>query len=128
MAEPNVHLYVDASTKPVRRPYPKRRYKSMLAYAIDLLLRVDHVDEHGREIGFDYEQIRRQILRKFPVVTHNGPHKGKPSKMPLGRGHGSHGSNGGSLWDIARILNREGVRLPARLYKPYRVWQLEKRK
>lgn len=103
MAEPNVHLHADEQSRPARRPWPRLRKDTILAFTIGLLLRVDKVDADGREIGFDYESIRRSVLKAFPVVTHSGPHKGKPVRMTFHY-----------LQRITSGLNSAGVRLPAR--------------
>ncbi len=80
-----------------------RRYFTIREYAEALIRLVRFIDGDGRPIGFDYEYIRNAVLRKFPVVPCNGPHKGRPTKMPYKE-----------LQEFACELNRQGVRLPFR--------------
>lgn len=80
-----------------------KKYKTIKAYAEKLILLVREYDSDGREIGYDYEVIRNAILRKFPTVPRNGPHKGKKTRMPYKE-----------LQEFACELNRQGVRLPFR--------------
>lgn len=80
-----------------------KKHLTIREYAEALICLVHHHDPDHREIGFDYGWIRDAILRKFPVVTRNGPHKGKPTKMPFKE-----------LQEFACDLNRRGVRLPFR--------------
>lgn len=80
-----------------------KNYFTIREYAEALIQLVHRHDDDKRDIGFDYEYIRDAILRKFPVVPRNGPHKGKPTKMPYKE-----------LQEFACELNRQGVRLPFR--------------
>lgn len=80
-----------------------RKYLTIREYAETLIQLVHFNDGDGRDIGFDYEYIRDAVLRKFPVVRCNGPHKGKTTKMPYKE-----------LQEFACELNRQGVRLPFR--------------
>lgn len=101
-------LTIGPNMGPKRRPWTRtRRYRNIREYAVELILRVDHVepqpDGRERDVGLDYEQIRRFVLRKFPVVTYSGPHKGKRTKMTYKELH-----------EIACVLNREHIRLPVR--------------
>jgi hypothetical protein len=80
-----------------------RGYATIRKYAEALIVLVRERDADGRDIGFDYKAIRDDILRKFPTVTRNGPHKGRPTKMTYKE-----------LQEFACELNREGVRLPFR--------------
>lgn len=64
---------------------------------------VHYKDGDGREIGFDYEYIRLAILRRFPKVKTNGPHKGRQTKMPYKE-----------LQKVTSELNRKGIPLPFR--------------
>ena len=91
---------------PIIKPaggWAQKSYTSIREYAVELILRVHHVNEEGRLIGFDYEHIRKLILRMFPCVRYAGPHKGKPTQMTFKELH-----------EIACSLNRDGVRLPVR--------------
>lgn len=80
-----------------------KRYFTIREYAEALITLVRCHDEDGRDMGFDYEYIRNAILRKFPTVPRNGPHKGKTTKMPYKE-----------LQEFACELNRRGIRLPFR--------------
>jgi hypothetical protein len=86
-----------------RRRALMRQYNTIREFATVLIQLVRHQDEDGRDIGFDYGDIHDAILRKFPKVTNNGPHRGKPTKMPIKELH-----------EIACELNRNGVKLPFR--------------
>jgi len=86
-----------------RRRALARKYTTIREYAAVLIALVHHRDEDGREFGFDYGDIHDAILRKFPKVTINGQHRGKPTKMPFKE-----------LQEIACELNRNGVKLPFR--------------
>ncbi len=64
-----------------------KKYKTIREFAEALLRIVLYQDKDGRNIGYDYEEIRRLVLRKFPVVcmTANGggaAYSGKPTRMP----------------------------------------------
>lgn len=85
------------------RSVTHRTYFTIREYAETLIQLVHHKDEDGRDIGFDYEYIREAVLRKFPTVPRNGPHRGQPTKMPFKE-----------LQEFACELNRQGVRLPFR--------------
>lgn len=93
---------IAAGAGPAFRPWKRRRYKTIREYAIDLLLRVDRIED-GREVGFDYDFIRNAILHKFPFVTYGGPYQGHPTKTTID-----------TLWELARNMNHAGVRLPVR--------------
>jgi hypothetical protein len=80
-----------------------RRYVTIRSYAEALIQLVRYVDADGRRIGADYGLIRKLVLRRFPTVRRNGPHKGRPTKMPFKE-----------LQEFACELNRQGVRLPFR--------------
>lgn len=80
-----------------------RVFYSIREYAEALIQLVNYKDPDGRAIGFDYGYIRKAVLKKFPVVFCNGPHKGRPTKMPFKE-----------LQEFACELNRQGVRLPFR--------------
>lgn len=81
----------------------RKKYSTIRQYAEKLITLVRGHDSDGRDIGYDYETIRNAILRKFPVVTRNGPHKDRPTKMPFKE-----------LQEFACELNRQGVKLPFR--------------
>jgi hypothetical protein len=86
-----------------RRRALARKYSTIREFATVLIQLVRHRDVDGRDIGFDYGDIHDAILRKFPKVTNNGPHRGKPTKMPIKELH-----------EIACELNRNAVKLPFR--------------
>ena len=86
-----------------RRRALARKYNTIREFATVLIRLVRHRDEDGRDIGFDYGDIHDAILRKFPTVKSNGPHRGRPTKMPIKELH-----------EIACELNRNGVKLPFR--------------
>ncbi len=86
-----------------RRRVLKRTYKTIRELATELIKLVRHQDGDGRDIGYDYGYIHEAVLRKFPTVKNNGPHKGRPTKMPIKELH-----------EIACELNRNGVKLPFR--------------
>lgn len=91
-------------TKPARMWCVQRRsYSTIRQYAEALVQCVQFSDDDGRDIGYDYGYIRKAVLKKFPVVTCNGPHRGRPTKM-------SYKELQGFVYD----LNRRGVRLPFR--------------
>jgi hypothetical protein len=85
-----------------RRSVCHRRYRTIRAYAEELFKLRDY-RENGRDIGFDYGYIRDAILRKFPTVTMEGPHRGKPTKIAFKE-----------MQAIVSGLNRSGVKLPFR--------------
>lgn len=102
------------TTKPVKVPMAPehrlarrralaRKYNTIREFATVLIQLVRHRDEDRRDIGFDYGDIHDAILRKFPTVKSNGPHRGRPTKMPIKELH-----------EIACELNRNGVKLPFR--------------
>lgn len=80
-----------------------RKYATIRSYAEQLIMLVRERDADGRDIGFDYGYIRDEILKKFPRVVCNGPHRGRPTKMPYKE-----------LQEFACELNRRGVKLPFR--------------
>lgn len=80
-----------------------KKFATIRAYAEALIRLVREYDQDGRDIGFDYAYIRTEILRRFPVVIRNGPHRGKRTKMPYKE-----------LQELACDLNRRGVKLPFR--------------
>lgn len=79
------------------------RYATIREYAIALIRYVDHQDDDGRDVGFDYGRIRNMVVKKFPTVTYGGPHKGRPTQMPYKE-----------LLEMVRVLNLKGIRLPVR--------------
>lgn len=81
----------------------RKAHSTIRDYAEALIRLVHGYDQDGREIGYDYEYIRDEILKRFPVVKRNGPHKGKPTRMPYKE-----------LQEFACDLNRRGVKLPFR--------------
>ncbi len=89
-----------ARWRSVRR---SKQYRTIREYAEALIMLVHSRDADGRDIGFDYDYIRSAVLRKFPTVIRNGPHKGRTTKMPFKE-----------LQEFACELNRRGVRLPFR--------------
>jgi len=86
-----------------RRLVLRRTYATIREFATELIKLVRHRDADGRDIGFDYGYIHAAVLRKFPTVKNNGPHKGKVTKMPIKELH-----------EIACELNLNGVQLPFR--------------
>lgn len=99
-----------AKTARRRAPWVVRRealrgrvFYSIREYAEALIQLVAYRDPDGRPIGFDYGYIRSEVLKKYPIVPRNGPHKGKATKMPFKE-----------LQEFACELNRQGVRLPFR--------------
>jgi len=88
---------------PTLRSVAQRKFATIRECAIALLLVEHTVDDDGRKVGLDYDVIREFIKKKFPVITYNGPHKGKPMRMSFKK-----------LRWIATELNREGARLPVR--------------
>ena len=99
----NVMLPVTPEFDRARRRVLKRTYKTIRELATELIKLVRHRDADGRDIGYDYGYIHEAVLRKFPTVKNNGPHKGRPTKMPIKELH-----------EIACELNRNGVKLPFR--------------
>jgi len=77
------------------------RHKTIRAYAIELLLRVERIGDDGREVGSSYESIRRKLIRR--TITYGGPHKGNQCRMTIKE-----------LKKIAYALSRDGTRLPTR--------------
>lgn len=61
----------------------KPRFASAKAYAMHLMLRVEDADAEGRFVGLSYDKILRKVRSAFPIITYNGPHKGKPIKMSV---------------------------------------------
>lgn len=96
-------IQIPPECRRVQRRVVGRQYTTIREYAIALIQLVHHRDADGRDIGFDYGMIHAAILRKFPTVKSDGPHKGKPTKMPFKELH-----------EIACELNRNGVKLPFR--------------
>jgi hypothetical protein len=86
-----------------RRRALAHRYSTIREFATVLIQLVRHRDEDGRDVGFDYGDIHDAILRKFPTVKSYGPHRGRPTKMPIKE-----------LQELACELNRNGVKLPFR--------------
>jgi len=89
--------------KAARRRALARKYATIREFATVLIRLVHHRDEDGRDIGFDYGDIRDAILRKFPTVKSNGPYRGRPTKMSIKELH-----------EIACELNHNGAKLPFR--------------
>ena len=85
------------------RSVRNKSYVTIRAFAEALIQLVREYDQDGRGIGFDYETIRAEILRRFPIITRNGPHRGKRTKMPYKE-----------LQELSCDLNRRGVKLPFR--------------
>jgi hypothetical protein len=79
-----------------------RDYENIRQYARALLLFVCE-QKDGHSFGLDYGMILRLVLKKFPVVTYPGPHRGRPTKISLKE-----------LGKIACDLNRDAVKLPFR--------------
>jgi hypothetical protein len=79
------------------------KYNTIRDFAIELIKFVRSTDEDNRDIGLDYGYVRDAIIRKFPTVRSSGPHRGRPTKMPIKELH-----------EIACELNRNGVKLPFR--------------
>lgn len=98
---------ITASTDPKLREklnrVRRKEYLTIRSYAEALIALPRFRDADGRGIGYDYEFIRTTILKKFPTVLCNGPHKGRVTKMPFKE-----------LQEFACELNRQGVRLPFR--------------
>lgn len=93
----------DPTLRRIWRNVTQKNYATIREYAETLIRLVHERDSDGRDIGYDYKTIREYILRKFPRVTRNGPHKGRPTKMPYKE-----------LQEFACELNRQGIRLPFR--------------
>lgn len=93
----------DPALAAIHRHVVRCHYSMIREYAEKLICLVRYRDPDGRDIGYDYEYIRALILRRFPIVTRNGPHKGKPTKMPYKE-----------LQEFSCELNRRGVKLPFR--------------
>lgn len=87
----------------------ERDYPTIRAYASALIQLVRYRDADGRDMGFDYEFIRNEVLKKFPRVTTRGPHRGRKTRMSYKE-----------LQEFAGDLNRVGVRLPFRPFRPRR--------
>ena len=75
-------------------------YRVVPKCACSTIGQIMYYSDQGRFYDGD---IHDAILRKFPKVTNNGPHRGKPTKMPIKELH-----------EIACELNRNGVKLPFR--------------
>jgi|SRR6185312_8496510 len=98
-----VRVPVTPKYKAVRNRVMHRTYPNIRKFAEQLIQLPHHDDKDGRVIGDDYGVIRRHILRKYPKVLNDGPHKGQPTQMPIKE-----------LQAIACELNRNGVKLPFR--------------
>lgn len=82
-----------------------QRYKTVKGYAVALILQSTGTDYEGRNVGLSYREILRRLHRTFPVITYNGPHKGRPIKMTVKQ-----------LREIAYTMQSEdrSLRLPVR--------------
>jgi hypothetical protein len=78
-------------------------FHTIREFAMALIKLGRHTDSDGREIGFDYGFIHDAVLQKFPTVKISGPHKGRPTRMPIKELH-----------ELAHELNTNGVKLPLR--------------
>jgi|SRR6185369_8766432 len=58
-------------------------YTTVKDYAKHLMLKIVDTDDDGRFVGLSYGQILQRIRTKFPTITYNGPHKGRPIKMTV---------------------------------------------
>lgn len=87
---------------PSQPPAIRIIFGTMMAYLVELLTTVDHVDKHGHRIGLDYSTIRERAIAKYPVVP-SGRHRGKPTRC-----------NPKELQALAGRLHRAGVVLPFR--------------
>ena len=103
MAAKSIRVPMSSQARLSRRRVVERKYSTIREFATELIKLVRHKDADGRAIGFDYAEIHDAILRKFPTVRINGPHRGHPTKMPIKELH-----------EIACELNRQGVILPFR--------------
>jgi hypothetical protein len=82
----------------------RREYKHIRQYTRALLLfTLDTPDEDGRPLGLDYGEIMKLTLKKFPIVTYPGPHRGLPTKISYKE-----------LGKISCDLNQDGLKLPFR--------------
>ena len=88
---------------PCTKKYKHVKFSCIRDCAIQWIFRVDRRDDDGRLIGFDYDYIRQQVRRAYPVVTYGGPYKGQPTKIPYRE-----------LQELVQAANREGIRLPLR--------------
>lgn len=80
-------ISIPPDLRAIKNRVMRQRYKTIREYAEALLQLVHYRDEDGRNIGYDYDAIRKIILRKFPTVrmTTNGggaAYHGKPTRMP----------------------------------------------
>lgn len=93
---------MDAEASRARKRVLGRKYATIRELA-EALIQLRHHTYEDRSVGYAYADIHAMILRKLPRVTINGPHHGKPTKMPIKELH-----------EIACDLNRNGVKLPLR--------------
>jgi hypothetical protein len=80
-------IIITPDLRAVKNRVMRKRYKTIREFAEALLRIVLYQDEDGRNIGYDYEAVRKRVLHKFPVVrmTAKGggaAYSGKPTKMP----------------------------------------------
>jgi hypothetical protein len=114
MASKVKQLPPDPTLRAARSRVLRAHYPTIHDFAIALVKLIHHRDVDGREIGYDYGFIHRAILRKFPIITSKGPHRGKPTRMPYKE-----------LQKVTGELNREGVKLP---FRPRRKSKKSKKK
>ena len=83
----------------------KEKFPNVKAYAMHLMLRVVDTDHEGRFVGLSYDKILRKVRLAFPVITYNGPHKGRAIKMSVKQ-----------LREVAYAMQSENrnLRLPVR--------------
>lgn len=88
-----------------KRKTVSQRFGTAKRYAIHLVLKEVSRDEDGRRVGLSYAEILSRVRRVFPIITYNGPHKGKPIKMTIKQ-----------LREIAYTMQSEdrNLRLPVR--------------
>ena len=60
-----------------------QQFPNVKAYAKHLMLRIMDTDPEGRFVGLSYDKILRKVRLAFPVITYNGPHKGRAIKMTV---------------------------------------------
>jgi hypothetical protein len=82
-----------------------QKFPNVKAYAKHLMLRVMDTDPEGRFVGLSYDKILRKVRQAFPIITYNGPHKGRAIKMTVKQ-----------LREIAYSMQSEerNLRLPVR--------------
>jgi hypothetical protein len=82
-----------------------KQWSSVKEYAVALMLQIVDTDDEGRFVGLSYDRILRRVRNKFPIITYNGPHKGRAIKMSVKQ-----------LREIAYSMQSENrnLRLPVR--------------